>query len=101
MYNKEETPGPGSYYGVSKAEGPQYTMRGKKKEQKRSLSPGPGAYSHGGNQKKAPNYRIGTGRRGNLNDDVVRDNIPGPGTYTVERQKTGNKKEAPNWKFGS
>ena len=102
-----KTPGPGQYdfkkY-IGK-EGPKITMSAKYNtgltRGDNSFVPGPGQYDNINANKyrpKTPSYKIGTGKRKGLYDDLKN---PGPGTYGPDRSTNLVRPKTPSWKIGT
>lgn len=92
-----ETPGPGAYQIFDPAEGPKFSMQGRKDPGTFSLNPGPGHYNQGLNdvnsKDRAPTYRIGSGSRTERPSSAI---VPGPGAYNADKKHSG-----PSWGFGT
>jgi hypothetical protein len=102
-----KTPGPGQYdfkkY-IGK-EGPKITMSSKYKtgltKGDNSFVPGPGQYNCINANKyrpKTPSYKIGTGKRKGLYDDLEN---PGPGQYGPDQATKLVRPKTPSWKIGT
>jgi len=98
LSQSENTPGPGTYEFRNTNEGPQYSMPGRSDKGDRPKTPGPGHYNPGGSMtdRASPSYRIGSARRDDDKPDTVRNQFPGPGSYSGRPQTAG-----PKWGFGT
>ena len=85
------TPGPGAYTVPSKiCEGPKITLKGRLKQKSLTAKkhPGPGQYDLP--PEKIPGYVMGISKREDARPDTVKNNFPGPGTYTIPHKYLGS-----------
>jgi hypothetical protein len=106
VYPSQKTPGPGQYEFARfiGKEGPKITISEKYKNFDKlgnNYVPGPGQYNEINPNKyrpKTPAYKIGTGKRRGLYDDLE---YPGPGQYGPDKSTNLVRPKTPSWKIGT